>query len=96
VEPWQEEEESHPHKLGAEFVPLARVCVVLATGVRLFYKYSKAQSFSEYAMQTPHDVKEVQMVPLGQQPKNDDLPCCFYNGRFVRVNRDSSRSAETA
>jgi hypothetical protein len=77
VEPWQEV----PHETG-KHEAVARVCVVLGNGERLFYNYDHSRkAFLEYRKHSP---------PV--QDRNDDAPCCFFNGRFVRVNRDTSRS----
>ncbi len=86
VEPWQEEEVGsfEPQMLGSN---VARVCAVLANSRRVFYKYdpSKQNPFTEYATHHP------QGTPAFVNDNNDDQPCCFYNGRFVRVNRDNGR-----
>lgn len=89
MEPWQEEE---PHSIGPEpqlGSNVARVCAVLANSKRVFYKYdpSKPNPFSDYATHHP------QGTPASVDGNNDDPPCCFYNGRFVRVNRDNGRYA---
>lgn len=64
-----------------------RVCAVFTNGIRRFYKCEvpvSEKSFINYATHFP---------PLGvPSPLQHDQPCCFHNGRFVRVNRDNSRS----
>jgi hypothetical protein len=78
VEPWQEVQQ----ELTGKHEAVARVCVVLGNGIRLFYKYDHSRkAFSEYGKHSPPVLD-----------RNDDAPCCFFNGRFVRVNRDTSRS----
>ena len=80
VEPWQEEEADPSENLSSS---VARVCAVFANGKRAFYKYDFSKStFSQYV---------VHSLPPDPVPRNDDLPCCFHNGRYVRVNRSNSR-----
>ncbi len=85
VETWQEEELFGNSQHFTVAVP--RVCVVLANGHRVFYKYDcSRKKFTAYSVHSKHFVSP-------DAPRNDDQPCCFVNGRFVRVNRDSSRFA---
>ncbi len=82
VEPWQEVQQEFKFNGKNGDAAVARVCVVLGNGERVFYKYEHSKKILQYGM---HSLS-------GGQDRIDDAPCCFFNGRFVRVNRDTSRS----